>query len=383
MRRRILYLSFLGGLGGGESTLLADIAALDRAQFAPQVICAEPGAFVDALREKSVPVRVMPFALPYFKYGWLPIVSLPFLPQLAAHARRERVDLIHCNDLETTYYAGLAARLSGIPVVWTCHGWWSVERGWKTTFVEKSVARILAPTRYLEQCLEDANPRLRDRITVLPFGVDTKEYAPAARDERVRAEFRIPRDTPLVTMLARFQSVKGHATLLDAAPLILDAFPQTRFLLVGDREFHTADARSTREMVLARVSGDERLHRATVLAGFRRDISQILNASDVLVCPSDFESFGVANIEAMACGVPVVSTNVGGPAETLLDGETGFLVPPRDPAALAARVKTLLADPSLRQRMGANGRARVLEHFALDTHMKQLQEVYAQLLPAA
>ncbi len=383
MARHILYLSFLGGLGGGESTLLADIAALDRAQFAPYVLCAQDGAFVDALRALAAPVQVTPFALPYFKYGFLPIVSLPFFFQLYAYARQQRVDLIHCNDLETVYYAGPVARGLGIPVVWTCHAWWSVERGWKMTFVEKFVARILTPTRDMAQCLADANPRLRERITILPFGVDTNEFAPLPRNETLRAEFGIAPDAPLVTLLARFQSVKGHATMLDAAPTILDAFPRARFLFVGDAEFHTADANATRELIYARINADERLRRAVALAGFRRDIARLLNASDVLVCPSDFESFGVANVEAMACGVPVVSTNVGGPAETLVDGETGFLIPPRDPAALAARVNQLLGDDALRARMGANGRTRVMEHFALDARVRQLYAVYVQVLAAA
>ncbi len=381
--RNILYLSSLGGLGGGESTLLADVAALDRAQFAPHVICAQKGALVDALRESNVPVQVMPFALPYFKNGLLPVVSLPFFFQLFAYARRERIALLHGNDLETIYYAAPIARILRVPLVWTCHAWWSVERGWKMTFVEKFVTHILTPTQFVAQCLADANARLRERVTVLPFGVDTREFAPAAREERVRAEFQIAPDAPLVILLARFQSVKGHVTLLDAAPQILDAFPRTRFLCVGDVEFNTADANATREMIYARVNADERLRRAVVFAGFRRDIARLLNASDVLVCPSDFESFGMANVEALACGVPVVSTNFGGPTETLMDGETGFLIPPRDPAALAARVNQLLGDAALRARMGAHGRARVLAHFALDARIQHLQRLYAQLLAAA
>jgi glycosyltransferase involved in cell wall biosynthesis len=83
-----------------------------------------------------------------------------------------------------------------------------------------------------------------------------------------------------------------------------------------------------------------------------------------VVCSSHFEGYGVVNIEAMACGKPVVSTNQGGPAETILDGETGYLVPPRDPAALASRVIYLLHEPELRQKMGAAGRARVEQHFS-------------------
>jgi glycosyltransferase involved in cell wall biosynthesis len=113
------------------------------------------------------------------------------------------------------------------------------------------------------------------------------------------------------------------------------------------------------------IRSDARLHDRVKLAGFRRDIPRILRSSDVLVCPSLFETYGMSNVEAMACGVPVVSTNVGGPTETVVEGETGFLVPPCEPRPLAARVLELLGDPTLRQTMGAAGRRRVLEEYTL------------------
>lgn len=376
--RNLLYLSYLGGLGGGESSLLSYLCALDRARFTPIVICGKRGALVDELEARGILHAVIPFRVPRFGRGIVPLMSPAFFPRLYQFARAHDIHLMHCNDIETTYYAGFVTRALRVPLLWTCHGWWQVERGWKMTFVEKFVAHILTPTRYLAQCLESANPRLRERITVMPFGVDTNEFAPARRDPMVRDEFAIAHDAPLVTMLARYQSVKGHANLLDAAPLILDAFPAARFLLVGGAVFETNDAKATRQMIQARAAADERLRRAIVFADFRRDIPRVLGASDVLVCPSDFESYGLANLEAMACGVPVVSTNVGGPSETIVDGETGFLVPPRDPAALAARVNQLLGDRDLRARMGAKGRARVLEDFALEASARQLQDIYAR-----
>ena len=381
--KTILYLSYLGGMGGGESSLLSYIVALDRAQFSPHVICATPGAFADELRAQHVPVAIMPFALPYFKRGILPVLSPAFFLQLRAYARTHNIALMQCNDLETAYYAGPVAKILRVPLVWTCHAWWQAERGWKMSFVEKFVTHILTPTRYIQNCLTDANARLRERITVMPLGVDTKQFAPAPRDNAVRAEFGIAPDAPLVLMLARFQSVKGHATLLDAAPLILDAFPRARFLLVGDTAFDTRDANATRDLIHARVANDQRLRRAFVFAGFRRDIVRVLNASDVLVCPSDFETYGVANVEAMACGVPVVSTNVGGPSETIADGETGFLVPPRDSNALAARVKQLLGDDALRAHMRANARTRAEKLFALSASVAQLENLYTRLTRAA
>jgi glycosyltransferase involved in cell wall biosynthesis len=184
-------------------------------------------------------------------------------------------------------------------------------------------------------------------------------------------------------VLARFQSVKGHLNFLDAAPKILDVVPAARFLFVGDTAFDTRDANETRASVQERVSNDERLNQAVVFCGFSTDVARVLRASDVLVCPSDMESYGMTNIEAMACGVPVVSTNVGGPSETIADGETGFLVPPRDPTALAARVIQLLSDQNLRLTLGRNGRRRVEENYSLRASAARLEQVYVRAFGVA
>ncbi len=133
-------------------------------------------------------------------------------------------------------------------------------------------------------------------------------------------------------------------------------------------------------MVRERVRNDERLRRAVVFCGFRADVARILCSSDVLVCPSGFETYGMTNIEAMACAIPVVSTNVGGPSETIVDGETGFLVPPKDPRALAARVIQLLNDARLRRELGFNGRKRVETHYALRNSVAQLERAYTNAL---
>lgn len=379
MARTLLYLSYLGGLGGGESSLLAHLLALDRAEFQPRVICGTEGAFVQALRAREIPVAVIPYAVPHFRNG-VPILSLDFFPRLAQYLKMHAPQLVHCSDPETAYYAAPLAKLARVPMVWTCWGWWQAERGWKSFFYEKFLTRIVTPTQHLKNCLVQANPRLQEKITVLPFGVDTDEFAPRAREEALLAEFHIAPAAPIVTLLARFQAVKGHANFLDAAPMILDAFPHARFLFVGDTAFETNDANETRRAIRERVAADERLRAAVVFCGFRRDVARFLNVSDVVVCPSDFETYGMANLEAMACGIPVVSTNVGGPSETIVDGETGFLVPPREPRALAARVIELFAQPERARALGANGRRRVLENYSLCDSAARLQALYRALV---
>jgi len=157
-------------------------------------------------------------------------------------------------------------------------------------------------------------------------------------------------------------------------------FPQARFLIVGDNVLDGAAGDRHKAAILAAVEDNPDLKRSVIFTGFSPDLVPILRATDILVCASDFESFGMAHLEAMACAVPVVSTNVGGPAETVLDGETGLLVPPRDPEALAAAVRRLLADPGLRARMGAAGRAHVLARLDVRHYAARFEEVLAAVI---
>src|SRR5581483_11778527 len=188
----ILYLSYLGGLGGGENSLLTHILALDRTRFNPRVICGTSGALVDELRSNHVPAEVIPFSLPYFKNGFLPTGTPKFFPQLYNYLRANQIALIHSNSLEAAYYAAPIAKLLRIPIVWTAWAWWQAERGWKSRFQETLLSHIITPTQHIRDCLVETNPNLVEKISVIPFGVDIQEFSPAARDEPFLQELNLP-----------------------------------------------------------------------------------------------------------------------------------------------------------------------------------------------
>jgi glycosyltransferase involved in cell wall biosynthesis len=302
------------------------------------------------------------------------------VPKLYRYLREHRIQLLHCKDPESAFYAAPVARSLGIPVVWTCTSWWHAERGWKSAFYERFFSRILVYTELIKDKLVEMNPALAKKIVVTPAGVDTSAFKPMPRDASALDELEIPAESKVVTLLARFQEVKGHGYFLSAATKILQKFPETRFLIVGDNAFNRDDAETYRRSILERIEHDTLLRSRVILAGFRRDIPRLLSISNVLVCPSLFETYGMSNLEAMACGVPVVSTNVGGPSETVIDGETGFLVPPKDASLIAARVCALLGDDSLREKMGTAGRERVLRCYTLERNVACLEQVYRDVV---
>jgi glycosyltransferase involved in cell wall biosynthesis len=180
------------------------------------------------------------------------------------------------------------------------------------------------------------------------------------------------KETPLVALVARFQNVKGHEVFQDMAREVARQIPEARFIVAGENTQSSADS-AYKARILNSARTDPLLRDRLKYLGFRADVEEVYAAADVVVCSSHFEGYGMAIIEAMACGKPVVSTNRGGPAETVVHGETGYLVPPGDAAGLARYVIDLLRDPALRTRMGARGRARVEEKFSAEATARQFE----------
>jgi glycosyltransferase involved in cell wall biosynthesis len=189
------------------------------------------------------------------------------------------------------------------------------------------------------------------RIRVVPSGIDpvAVEAAPGAR-AAVRAAWAAAPGDVLVVVLGALERRKGHAVLLAAASR-LDGLP-LRYVFCGEGSEHAALTAAAAPL------GDR-----VVFAGFRRDVAACLAAADVVALPSLHEGLGVAALEAMAAGRPVVASRVGGLGEVVVDGETGALVPPGDPASLAEALRGLAADPARRARLGEAGRARVLARY--------------------
>jgi glycosyltransferase involved in cell wall biosynthesis len=191
-------------------------------------------------------------------------------------------------------------------------------------------------------------------------GVDPAQFAPGVvNGDAVRARIGINATTPLVSLIGRFQHVKGQDIFLDMVRRVAAELPAARFGLSGDNVFGvTADEQFKRRIVKT-VEIDPILRERVTFLGFWPDSREVIAASDVIVCSSRFESLGMAVIEAMAMGRPVVSTRVGGPSETVRDGETGYLVDSGDAEAFAQRVLTLLVDSDLRAQIGAAARRHV------------------------
>ena len=175
----------------------------------------------------------------------------------------------------------------------------------------------------------------------------------------------------MAVSIGRHVPEKGYRHLVDAAAALDRARPGAHWIFVGDGELRgELEARARRSGIESRVH----------FTGWRDDVADVLALADVCVLPSESEGFGRVLVEAMAMGRAVVATAIGGVPDVVVAGETGLLVPPADPAALAEAVRALLDDPARAARFGAAGRARAESTFSLGAHVDGVERVYDEVL---
>ncbi len=378
MLRNLLFVNSYSNLGGGETTLLSIAENLDPARWRPHLLVQRPGQFSAAWEARGWPVH-------FARWRGASVFFWPTLwGQLPGSRRMERIlrngdfaaahGEYHCLPLLLP-----AGERAGVPVTWLCSGWRFRPRPWQRSFFRRPAATF-AETRMVRDGFLGQPPFMpQERVEILNPGVDCERFRPRGDVESLRADFGLAPETPLVVLLARFQNVKGHDIFQAMARQVAADLPQARFLVAGDNP-HTRADRHYRDRMHRDARRDPLLRERLRYLGFRADTERVIAAADVVVCSSWFEGFGTVNLEAMASARPVVSTDRGGPSETVVDGVTGFLVPPGDPSALAQRVLQLLRDPALRRRMGAAGREHVLRHFSAAASARSFERTLEGLL---
>ena len=226
---------------------------------------------------------------------------------------------------------------------------------------------ICASDAIRQMLISDGVPEAR-AVTVHE-GIDLAHVA-AAPPASLHEDFWLPHHAPIVGNVAALVPHKGQKHLIESAALVLRQVPDARFVIAGEGELRPA---------LERQIKDRHLDKHVVLAGFRPDVLSLHKAFDVFAMSSVTEGLGTSLLDAMACGKPVVATSTGGIPEVVVDGETGFLVPPRDHEAMAEAIVRLLKDTALRERMGAAAIRRVREKFSADRMVQQTLRVYRRV----
>jgi len=294
---------------------------------------------------------------------------------------RKQVEILHAHD----FYAGLlgaaAARFARVRVI-ACqrHMRLSDRRAheWGTRLTHRLAHRVLVNSEAIRDHLLAGGRIAPEKIVVIRNGLSAAaELAILDNGARVKQraallrELNLDEGAKLIGVVARLQPVKGHRYFVEAASRIADVEPKAHFLLVGDGAL-----RREIEEQAARLGVNDRVH----LLGDRRDAALIAAGFDVAVSASLSEGLPNAVMEAMAAGAPVVATAVGGTAELVIDGATGFLAPPADAEALAQRILDALRNPECSARMAVQGRRRIHGQFSMRLMVESVERLYDEMM---
>jgi glycosyltransferase involved in cell wall biosynthesis len=372
MSGTVLFIHGITEIGGAERELLTLVDALPRFGYHPVVVCPDAGPFVEELIRRGIETRRAPMP------PWRKLFGYPMRATAVRRLREViaavRPVLLHVNDIwwlpQTLRAADGPAGLR-VPIV--AHVRQEIEPAKAGRYELDRADLVLPVSRQIRGSLEAGGVR-SDRLRVLYSGLDLSRVPVQADGRGIRSRFGIPPDAPLLGTVANLFPRKGYEVMLRALPEILSASPDAHYLIVGSGE-------AAYERALRALATDLGVEGRVHFAGFQESVFPVLAAVDVYVHPAVMEGFGIAVLEAMAMGKPVVATSTGGLPEIVRDGETGLLVPPGDSEALGRAASALLrGDPSRRRALGLAGRARVESCFTVDAMMGNLVEGYAALL---
>ncbi len=351
-----------GIVGGGEVSFLTLLEALDRARWAPIAVVPAEGMVAQRCRAMDIPIHVVP--MPTLRWpGPTLLQSVVALTRLMVEAN---AFVVHANGSRVMVYAGLAAKWAGRPVVW--HVRVADSDGWLDRVLFGLADRVIVNSHAVGRRFAWSDT---EKVRCIPNGVDTVRFAPRPTAKDVRKRLGIAEAEPVVASVGRLVPYKGYGDLLDAAALVQGVRPDTRWVLAGDGTIRKELEAQSRKLGLG-----SRVH----FTGWLDDVRDVLALCDVFVLPSRGEHFGRVLIEAMAMGKPVVATDGGGVPEVVRHGETGLLVPPGRPAALARAILTLLDDSACAASLGAAGRERVEREFSLSKHAAAIERLYEELV---
>ena len=296
-------------------------------------------------------------------------LDLRGIPALRRLIRQQEYDIVHLHTKRAHALSMWLPRGDRTPkYIVTRRMDYPESRNCYTSYLyNRRVDGIVAISHSIVDLLSEAGVDRRS-IRLIHSGIDPEPFRLAGSSERR------PNVPAIVAVVAVLEERKGHRFLLDAARMLKDRGRPIRYLLAGDGS-QKAHLQQRVQML--------GLQTEVSFVGFVKDVPNFLSSIDLLVLPSLYEGLGVAALEGMAAAKPVVGTRVGGLAELIVDGDTGFLVPAGDGPALAEAIEKLLADPSMAQAMGQKGAERVLKNFTIEQSAKQNEQYYYALLKGA
>lgn len=374
MRREILYVIRSLNIGGSEKHLFNLVRHLPRNQFSCHLFSLESeGDLIELFKNAGVSIystdlkegeiHRAPWKVPASGFNLLQIINTI------------RPDIIHAFLPLSTFLAALGGWVHKVPLIVTSRRGLSTyqDRHRVLKYLDRMANRWSHFVTVNSQAVWDdvacRNHIDTSKLIRIYNGVDTRLFEKAQSDRLLtRKELGLSPRQNAIICIANLIGYKGHHDLVRAARIVVDKLPETTFLLVGED-------RGIRKDLEQKVKS-LRLENHVKILGLRIDIPQLLSASDLSVSASHEEGFSNAILESMAAGLPIVATDVGGTPEAVIDGETGWLVPPKQPMLFAEKIMDLIEDPEKARCWGKRGKERTQKHFTMEKMVHQYLKLY-------
>jgi glycosyltransferase involved in cell wall biosynthesis len=351
--------SFAHMAGGGQWSLYYLIKHLNKKLFQPVVLCPEEGELPKKMRAIGADVILL-------NMGRIRHLNIFVAWKLITTMKSLKIHLVHTDSSTETFYAGIAAKIVGIPLVWhirvsDSEWFFDILLSFLSTRLILVAKALGSRFRWLEG---------RKKMVTVHNAIDLEEFDKSPIASSIRKEFNIDTNTLILACIGRVEERKGHEYLIHAVKNIDDI----KLIIAGKGE----------EAYFKKLQGiidDLKVSDRIIFAGYREDIPSILKEIDILVFPTiSGEGFSRVILEAMAAGKPVIATDQAGNPEAVIDGVTGYIVPVRDSKSLAERIDDLIKDKEKREKMGVAGREGVTSNYNIRNQVEQIQNLYIDVL---
>ncbi len=362
-------------MGGAERLMVPILKHLSRQDFEPRVgvlQVKEGNPMADAIRALDVPVDYLQIER---------LRDLSALPRLLSYLRQHHIDLVHTQLEFSNILGNLSAKLLHLPSVCTVHVLPPSDVKAKTKLHQRAeflflrlfcdrIISVSEDARIYHMQMAGFSPQ---KIQTIYNGIDLTEFQNHNGRDRavIRQEFGIPTAAKVLTTVAVLRAPKGIEYMIRAMPGVLAREPDTYYLVVGD---------GPRREALLKEASKLALNERVIFAGMRKDVADLLAASDVFVLPTLTEALPTVLAEAMALRLPIVASAVGGIPEMISNGKSGYLVKPGNPAELSDVCLKLLSSSESRRSMGDEGLKIAHQKFSIETQVDQMRDLYLELL---
>lgn len=366
---KLLILESSTAIGGQELAVLLHAQGLRKRGYDLTLVLEPDSPIEDLARREGLPIE------PLCMQKWCYPAALLCVRSLI---RRLRPDIVHVNSSRDSWIATLAVRLvtPRVPVIRTRHISTPLNRNATTRWLYRSLLDqvIVTGGELTRRGLVERDGLDPARVAAFPIGIDVAYFRPGTPTRDLREELGLPPSELLVGLISYLRSYKGHEYFIDAAARVVARRKGVTFLISG---------RGPEEARLRARIAEQGVEQRVRMLGYREDLLNVFHSLNVFVIPSvEGDTIPQVLMQALAVGLPVVSTTVGSIPDVVRNGETGFVVPPRDAVALADRISVLLDNPELRGQMGIAGRGLVERSYSLDRMLDELERIYHRVAGA-